>query len=220
MKGIHYTKKHKNCYSILYSKQPLILFGHTARVWDCQFVGQYLVSISEDSTCRVWKNALLQEDVADEDNENDNDCIACWEGHASKNVWSCAINPEHNVVATGGQDSGIRLWSFVSIKNSRIDSEEDLNSFPLPAERGKDYVRNFAMVKDQMLIGATTEGYLLKCDKSKNVWEEIQHDPSYKNYAIMKSSKCGRVVVIGNIYGDLIVISPENKFEVSILYTV
>ncbi|KAG1376263.1 hypothetical protein G6F61_007744 [Rhizopus arrhizus] len=197
------------------SKQPLVLFGHTARVWDCQFVDEYLVSISEDSTCRVWKNTLISPPDENNNNEEDSECIACWEGHASKNVWSCAINPEHKVVATGGQDSGIRLWSLASISNNRVDSEEDLCSFPLPVDKKKDYVRNFVMVKDQWMVGATTEGHLLKCDRKKQPyeWVEIQYDPSYKNYAIMKSSKCGRVVIVGNIYGDLIVINPENKFE-------
>ncbi|RCH99551.1 WD repeat-containing protein 6, partial [Rhizopus stolonifer] len=196
-------------------EQPLVLFGHTARVWDCQFVNEHLISISEDATCRVWRNTLLLQPGDTDDNQENNDCIACWEGHVSKNVWSCAINPDNKVVATGGQDSGIRLWSLASVSNSRVDSDEDLCDFPLSVDKKKDYVRNFVMVKDQWLVGATTEGYLLRCDRNKqpHEWIEIQHDPSYRNYAIMKSSKCGRVVIVGNIHGDLIVLSPENMFE-------
>lgn len=193
-------------------KKPLVLFGHTARVWDCQFVDEYLVSISEDSTCRVWRNTLLM--PADEDDNGD--CIACWEGHASKNVWSCAINPEHKIVATGGQDSGIRLWSLLSIKNNKIDSEEDLVPFPLPEDRKSDNVRNFVVIKNRWIVAATLEGYLLKCDSAAlpHQWTEIQHDASYKNYAIMRNSECGRVVVVGNIFGDLVIISPTDAFEV------
>lgn len=115
-----------------------VLYGHTARIWDCQFVDDYLVSISEDATCRVWKGE---------------ECIACWEGHVGKNVFSCAIHAD--VVATGGQDSGIRLWSLLSVRNNKIDSDDDLSSFPLDAEN--DYIRNFVLVKDQF-IGATTQG--------------------------------------------------------------
>ncbi|KAI8062820.1 uncharacterized protein B0P05DRAFT_556237 [Gilbertella persicaria] len=191
--------------------KPLVLFGHTARVWDCQFVDDYLVSISEDSTCRVWRNSLN----ANEDDEDDGDCIACWEGHASKNVWSCAINPENKIVATGGQDSGIRLWSLSSIKNNKIDSEDDLVAFPLPQDRNKDNIRNFVITKDRCIIAATTEGYLLKCNATElpYAWKEIQHDESYRNYAIMKNSDCGRVVVVGNIFGDLVIISPADAFE-------
>ncbi|KAI7904623.1 uncharacterized protein BX663DRAFT_503002 [Cokeromyces recurvatus] len=195
------------------TKQPLVLFGHTARVWDCQFVDEYLVSISEDTTCRVWRNTLLVK--SEEDDDNNNDCIACWEGHASKNVWSCAVNPEHKIVATGGQDSGIRLWSLASIKNNKIDSEDDLVGFPLPEARGKDTIRNFVVIKNRWLIAATTDGYILKCDNRvlPHEWKEIQYDISYKNYAIMSSSECGRVIVVGNIVGELIILSPTDTFE-------
>ncbi|KAI8885675.1 WD40 repeat-like protein [Backusella circina FSU 941] len=178
-------------------EEPLVLYGHTARIWDCQFVDdEHLVSISEDATCRVWR---LDE------------CIACWEGHVGKNVFSCAVNG--SIVATGGQDSGIRLWSLLSARNSKIDSEEELTSFPL--EVGEDYVRNFVLVKDHVYVGATTQGYLLKCDTtvSPHEWTRIQFDPTYKNYAIMTSSECGRVVVIGNILGGLNIISPGDLFE-------
>ncbi|KAI8644295.1 WD40-repeat-containing domain protein [Parasitella parasitica] len=191
--------------------EPLVFFGHTARVWDCQFVDEYLVSISEDSTCRVWRNTL----ITPAKEEDTGDCVACWEGHASKNVWSCAINPEHKIVATGGQDSGIRLWSLLSIKANKIDSEDDLVALPLPEERGTDNIRNFVMIKNRWIVAATLEGYLLKCDGTvtPHQWTEIQHDSSYKNYAIMKSSECGRVVIVGNIFGDLVVISPTDIFQ-------
>ncbi|KAI9468964.1 MAG: hypothetical protein EXX96DRAFT_589929 [Benjaminiella poitrasii] len=192
------------------NKQPLVLFGHTARVWDCQFVDECLVSISEDTTCRVWRNTLI---VAPD--EDDSDCIACWEGHANKNVWSCAINPENKIVATGGQDSGIRLWSLASINNNKIDSEDDLVGFPLPADRGKDTIRNFVVIKNRWIVAATTDGYILKCDNTllPHEWKEIQHDSSYKNYAIMSSSECGRIIVVGNIVGELVVLSPADAFE-------
>ncbi|CEP20055.1 hypothetical protein [Parasitella parasitica] len=198
------------------SAQPLVLFGHTARVWDCQFVDDYLVSISEDSTCRVWKNTLTA-NHNDDDDEDTGDCVACWEGHASKNVWSCAVNPEHKIVATGGQDSGIRLWSFLSIRDNKIDSEDDLVALPLPEERTKDNVRNFVLIQNRWIIAATLDGYILKCDSAAAAdsrhWMEILHDPSYKNYAIMQSSACGRVVIVGNIFGELLIVSPTDAFQ-------
>ena len=192
------------------------MFGHTARIWDCQFVDNYLVSISEDSTCRVWQNALL----TGEEEDDTSDCIACWEGHASKNVWSCAINPEHQIVATGGQDSGIRLWSLASIKNNKIDSVEDLIALPLAADRGKDKIRNFVVIKNRWIVGATTEGYIMKCDTTvlPRAWIQVQHDDTYRNYAIMKNSECGRVVIVGNIIGELVIMSPTDAFKVSVLY--
>lgn len=56
----------------------------------------------------------------DDSDHDEVDCLARWEGHVGKNVWSCAISPEKKMVATGGQDSGIRLWSLMSIRNNNI----------------------------------------------------------------------------------------------------
>lgn len=56
----------------------------------------------------------------DDSDHDEADCLARWEGHVGKNVWSCAISPEKKMVATGGQDSGIRLWSLMSIRNNNI----------------------------------------------------------------------------------------------------
>ena len=69
------------------------------RTWDAQFTadGKSVVSISEDCTCRVWS-------IEDEK------CLKTWTGHYGKSVWSVAISD--SVVATGGSDAGIRLWSL------------------------------------------------------------------------------------------------------------
>ncbi|KAI8996862.1 WD40-repeat-containing domain protein [Pilobolus umbonatus] len=191
--------------------KPLILFGHTARVWDCQFVDDYLVSISEDASCRVWSNSLNSGVVDEEDAE----CIACWEGHASKNVWSCAINADKNIVATGGQDSGIRLWSLTAIKNNKIATEDELTTFPLLNNRPNDTIRNFVIIKTQCIIAVTAEGYFIKTDlRAKSIqWEEFYYEASFKNYAIVKSDDNGRIVIAGNIHGELLIFSPLNEFK-------
>jgi hypothetical protein len=63
---------------------------------------------------------------------------------------------------------------------------------------------------------AFSTSYLLKCDTNTSPyeWTQIQYDPTYRNYAIMTSSECGRIVVIGNILGGLIIISPDDCFKV------
>ncbi|PKY42100.1 WD40 repeat-like protein [Rhizophagus irregularis] len=116
---------------------PLIFYGHMARVWDCQILDNYLVSISEDSTCRVWQNSI---DLNVDDEASDVNCLACWEGHVGKSVWSLAIDPSRKIVATGGGDSEIRLWSLSSVTNNKIGmqfffsehSDKDLIKIELP----------------------------------------------------------------------------------------
>ncbi|KAI9492531.1 WD40-repeat-containing domain protein [Zychaea mexicana] len=190
---------------------PLIIFGHTARVWDCQFVDQHLISISEDATCRVWKNTLVSKNEGDEDG----DCLACWEGHIGKNVWSCAVSPEHKIVATGGQDSGIRLWSFVSIKNNNIESEDDLTLVELPAAAPSkpETFRNFCLTGLDTIVACSNEGRILRGDQKGAEWTILHSDPSYVKYAMMSPSPCGRLVIVGSIEGHLLLVSTDRIFE-------
>ncbi|KAI7865336.1 WD40-repeat-containing domain protein [Spinellus fusiger] len=192
---------------------PHVIFGHTARVWDCQFVDDYLVSISEDSTCRVWKNGLIKNEQEEE--ASDADCLACWEGHVGKNVWSCAISPEHKMVATGGQDSGIRLWSLVSIKENKIESEDDLACFSLPSEWSHDAIKNFVLTHDRKAIITTNDGHFLCYDASVDpgVWTLVHKDNDYRGYSMLQASACGRLIVAGSMSGHLLIISPDSSFE-------
>ncbi|KAI9258743.1 WD40-repeat-containing domain protein [Phascolomyces articulosus] len=190
-------------------ENPLVIFGHTARVWDCQFVDRYLISISEDATCRVWKNTLMAKGEGDEDG----DCLACWEGHIGKNVWSCAVSPEHKIVATGGQDSGIRLWSFVSIKNNNIESEDDLTAMELPTTSPSipETFRNFCLTDINTIVACSSEGYLSRNQLGE--WSVLYSDPGFKKYAMMSQSPCGRIVIVGSIEGHLLLVSTESAFE-------
>ncbi|KAL1918325.1 uncharacterized protein VTP21DRAFT_2985 [Calcarisporiella thermophila] len=208
--------------------KPLVLWGHMARVWDCHFADKYLVSISEDTSCRVWKNTLLDEnsEVA-----STTDCLECWEGHAGKSVWSVAISPSNRIVATGGGDSGIRLWSLLSVGHNKIDSEDDLLKMALPpvetyhfpeliekAERpfpDIEFPRNFSMIGHHSTIVATNFGYLLKCthDGKCSRWETFRHDPDFIGYTMMNGSACGRVLALGSLQGHLVLLSPEKLFQ-------
>ncbi|KAI8335049.1 WD40-repeat-containing domain protein [Chlamydoabsidia padenii] len=199
-------------WSLVNPKQaPLVVYGHTARVWDCQFVDDYLVSISEDSTCRVWKNGLVVTDEGD----SSMDCLACWEGHVGKNVWSCAISPDHKMVATGGQDSGVRLWSLTSIKENNIDSEEDLICMRLTDQHRGDMIRNFALVNNNTIMASTDQGRLIKFDVSTKTpeWAEAYQDDDLKGYSALEQSKCGRLIVAGSMAGGLLFYSAQGEFQ-------
>ncbi|ORY90507.1 WD40-repeat-containing domain protein [Syncephalastrum racemosum] len=205
--------------TVLYRRQPLVIFGHTARVWDCQFVDNYLVSISEvrtvytiqsllyDLSCRVWRNSFL-----DKSDEVEADCLAVWEGHVGKNVWCGAVSPDHAIVATGGQDSGIRLWSLGSLQHNKIDSEDDLKVLPHFSENTDDMIRNFCLLDEYNVAIISDSGSVFKAGLEGN-WTAIAHDVDFLHYAIMQSSPCGRIVVIGSVGGKLLVVSTEGAFE-------
>ncbi|KAG0348096.1 WD repeat-containing protein 6 [Podila humilis] len=219
-------------------------FGHSARVWDCQIIGQYLVSISEDSSCRIWKNPLLT-DLKDADEMSD--CLACWEGHEGKSAWSVAVS-EHGVVATGGGDGGIHLWRLDSIvagstgtlqkkamtdvqdcdlfsnKNSEHDTTDvDLPDiatyFPGASSNEKEFVRDFVITSKDQSVYATNTGYLLKHDDVRDIWSTLFSTPCLKNYASLEASPCGSIIVAGALAGMLVIVSVKEQFQPIVLKT-
>ncbi|KAI7826585.1 hypothetical protein BC939DRAFT_501763 [Gamsiella multidivaricata] len=193
-------------------------FGHTARVWDCQIVGQYLISISEDASCRVWRNPLLANLSSADDMS---DCLACWEGHEGKSAWSVAVS-EHGVVATGGGDGGIHLWRLDSIVAGTSDTEQDTEDIDLPdistyypgiSSNEKEFVRDFVITSQTQSVYATNTGYILVRNDRDGSWSTLYNSPLLKNYVTMEASQCGRVVVAGCLTGKLIIMSVCGEFQ-------
>ncbi|RHZ50868.1 hypothetical protein Glove_490g36 [Diversispora epigaea] len=214
----------------IYNDKPKVLYGHMARIWDCYITDDYLISISEDSTCRVWKNSFTNNSNNNNDNDkgdlSDVDCLACWEGHVGKNVWSLAINPSRKIVATGGGDSGLRLWSLSSITVNKIDSEKDLIKICLPPSESylsyiqqnmnlpsREHIRNFLLIDYRVIVISTNFGHILKHNNLTNEWKPLYNSTNLHNYTMMKASNCGRIVCCGSIYGHLYIISVNQEFQ-------
>jgi WD40 repeat protein len=101
-------------------------FGHRARVWDVHYlVGGHLVTISEDSTAKIW--------------DSDGGCLGTVHGHAPKNVWSVAVaqvsaaRVPSSIVATGGADGSVKAWT---LQHLRQMSCKVLNSTSAPPGTG------------------------------------------------------------------------------------
>lgn len=62
----------------------LLLYGHTARVWDGQLLDNCVISIGEDATCRVW--------------DYDGQCVRVVDGHKGRNIWSMAVDETTGLV--------------------------------------------------------------------------------------------------------------------------
>lgn len=73
-------------------------YGHTSRIWNAKFCSKGIVTSSEDATCKVW-------------NKN-GECIATIKGHSTRHVWSIAVHPTYDILATGGGDAAVKLWNL------------------------------------------------------------------------------------------------------------
>lgn len=62
----------------------LVLYGHTARVWDARLLTDCIVSIGEDATCRVW--------------DLNGQCKEVVRGHKGRSIWSMAIDNKQQVI--------------------------------------------------------------------------------------------------------------------------
>ncbi|KAI1320258.1 WD repeat-containing protein 6 [Mortierella claussenii] len=193
-------------------------FGHTARVWDCQMVGQYLISISEDASCRIWRNPLFADSS---DGAEMSDCLACWEGHEGKSAWSVAVSG-HGVVATGGGDGGIHLWRLDSIVSGPTDTEQNTSEIDLPEAstylpdaqlNNKEFVRDFVITSQTQSVYATNTGYILVRNDETEEWKTLYSSPLLRNYVSLESSACGRIVVAGCLTGKLAIVSVQSEFD-------
>ncbi|TPX55136.1 hypothetical protein PhCBS80983_g05566 [Powellomyces hirtus] len=184
--------------------QHICLYGHAARIWDCKLMGNYVVSVAEDSTCRVW-------DLETEE------CIACWEGHEGKNVWGVDIDPLANVVASGGGDSGIRLWSLTLLERNKIDSDAQMHQVQLPAaseeSTAPEMVKTFGLLDFSQALISTTAGRFLTSHRDETLpMQEIYADRDLARYASLGTSECGQLSVVGGMEGQLAAFSPTGAF--------
>ncbi|CAG8539255.1 557_t:CDS:10 [Ambispora gerdemannii] len=210
--------RNEDGYGVVYKK----LVGHEGVIFGVRFNedGTAVVSVSDDRTIRVWGTAL-----------DDNTKPRVLFGHMAR-IWDCLIFDDYLISiseATGGQDSGIRLWSLSSVTENKIDSEIDLIKVELPpAEQyiqhlvrnneqklphTHEHARNCVMVDYSTVVMASNYGYIIRFNYQTNEWRTLFHDPELASYNMMTSSQCGRVVCCGSIYGQLVVLSVTSEFE-------
>jgi len=106
------------------------LWGHAARIWDCQISHDTITSVSEDSSGRVYAYKeqelyqrlarglapLCAQAAAGEDcpGAGGAQCVSVLKGHQGKHVWKCVICTLASgacVLATGGNDASTKLWA-------------------------------------------------------------------------------------------------------------
>ncbi|CAI9104863.1 OLC1v1003646C1 [Oldenlandia corymbosa var. corymbosa] len=161
-----------------------VLFGHTARVWDCYVYDNLIVTAGEDCTCRVWGLDGQQLEVIKE--------------HSGRGVWRCLYDPNNSLIVTAGLDSALKVYQMTSayssktLDRSKRPTEEDsmggneVFTFTLPNSSGyigltdskSEYVRCLHFSGENSLYVSTNNGYLhhlLFDSKKEEKWTELVH---------------------------------------------
>eukprot|EP00795_Rhopilema_esculentum_P011998 gene11998-2581_t len=174
-----------------------VLYGHTARVWDATYLNELIVSIGEDATCFIW--------------DDQSTVLKKFKGHKGKNIWSLAVDEGSNLIATGGGDSSIRLWTINSTANA------PLGSLSLPSsDDSDDFPRDLFVLSSSELLVLTNAGYLLKyifssAKEESNSWETLFYDKEFARHSSMAVEKDKRLAVFGSLNGRVKIISLDDN---------
>ncbi|XP_056163038.1 uncharacterized protein LOC115689569 isoform X2 [Syzygium oleosum] len=156
-----------------------LLFGHSARVWDCYISDNLIVTAGEDCSCRVWGLDGRQHEVIRE--------------HIGRGIWRCLYDPRSSLLVTGGFDSVIKVRKLdaslveASAKQSNIKDLSDgteLLTTHLPTSSShsghmdskSEYVRCLSFSREDALYIATNHGYLYHaklCNDGDLRWTEL-----------------------------------------------
>ncbi|XP_024018186.1 uncharacterized protein LOC21397028 [Morus notabilis] len=163
-------------YENLRESTGLVLFGHSARVWDCCIFDSLIVTTSEDCTCRVWGLDGKQLQMIKE--------------HLGRGIWRCLYDPKFSLLITAGFDSSIKVHQLrtslslegnfeakeidrTNIYTARIPSSSDYTGL---MDSKSEYVRCLHFTNEDTLYVATNRGYLYRAKLFENgdvSWTEI-----------------------------------------------
>ncbi|KVI12501.1 WD40 repeat-containing protein [Cynara cardunculus var. scolymus] len=161
-----------------------VLFGHSARVWDCCMSDSLIITVGEDCTCRVWGLDGTQLRMIKE--------------HIGRGVWRCLYDSRSSLLVTAGFDSAIKvhqLHSSLSMGLERRNGVEEYdgkqiftigipNSKQTPLldryikcqEYKSEYVRCMHFASEEALYVATNNGFLYLAEISDTgdvVWTQL-----------------------------------------------
>ncbi|KAI3787476.1 hypothetical protein L1987_41973 [Smallanthus sonchifolius] len=154
-----------------------VLFGHSARVWDCCMSDSLIITVGEDCTCRVWGLDGTQLRIIKE--------------HIGRGVWRCLYDPVSSLLVTAGFDSAIKVHQLHSslpmglTRSNGVEEYEKKQIFTIQIPNSNrtglmdsksDYVRCKHFASENALYVATNNGvlYLAKISDTGDVaWTQL-----------------------------------------------
>ncbi|XP_019059747.1 PREDICTED: WD repeat-containing protein 6 isoform X2 [Tarenaya hassleriana] len=160
-----------------------VLFGHSARVWDCCITDSLVITAGEDCTCRVWGLDGKQLEIVKE--------------HIGRGIWRCLYDPSSSLLVTAGFDSAVKVHqlhncgsgTFLGNTGARSSPEKmESLSVCLPnstqhtglMDSKSEYVRCLRFTQNDTMYVATNHGFLFhaKLLTSGNVkWAKLVRIP-------------------------------------------
>ncbi|KAG2372874.1 hypothetical protein C9374_013081 [Naegleria lovaniensis] len=199
---LHTISHHADSNQVSETYTSTIFYGHNARVWHCKFTKHFIISASEDATIRVW--------------DYDGNCVSTLQGHIGRNVWRIDIDSTQQVIASGGGDSSVKLWSLKRIQDYAIVHQNfELPQMTVPQNQSKkqaDMVRCMHAMNQHIYVG-TKKGFVYQVNIlngnyspifNANMVAEMGSAVSSKEsplLCVVRCSPCEQFICIGNSAG-------------------
>nr|XP_008171589.2 WD repeat-containing protein 6 isoform X1 [Chrysemys picta bellii] len=166
----------------------LVCYGHQSRVWSVRLLSDYLISIGEDSACIVW-------------NYN-GEVVQSFRGHKGRSVRAVAVHETRGWVATGGADTGVRLW-HIRRPEPNGNGLVQLNFSP-PHKNGSP--KAIKLVDASRLLVMTDAGAIYSYDLASKRWAFVMEDANYQSYSLLEVVQLAKDIVLcamGNLMGHV-----------------
>ncbi|XP_040214861.1 WD repeat-containing protein 6 [Rana temporaria] len=169
----------------------LVLYGHQSRVWSVRLLQENIVSIGEDSACIIWNYT--------------GDIVQNFKGHKGRGIRAVAVQDQLGWVATGGADSGIRIWQI----KGRAPSSNGLVNLNFNSSERIGVPKAIAMIDTSCLLVMTDVGSIYMNDLLSNQWTFVLADEAYRSYSLLDVFKSSTNILcaIGNIAGGVKIFS-------------
>lgn len=199
-------------------------YGHTARLWDCRISDKYVISSSEDCTCRVW----------DVNGKN----LIILSGHNGKHIWS--IDIYKNIIVTGGNDSSVKIWNLdeqlaqISNNKDNISSSSPSSCIKwiIPSIQSNEFnnkidtecIRGIIFTNDGKYCYLSSYwGYIWKLNMSNGefiVLVKPSADTKFGLYNLLSLSKDEKLLLTGDANGNLYIINCNETNQFPVMFNV
>ncbi|XP_056380771.1 WD repeat-containing protein 6 [Hyla sarda] len=169
----------------------LLLYGHQARVWSVRLLPDNIISIGEDSACIVWSYS--------------GDIIHNFKGHKGRGIRAVSVQDELGLVATGGADSGIRLWQI----REKTSPSSNLLNLHFDAFKNIGVPKAITLADINCLVIMTDLGFIYTYSFISKQWIFVLKDSNYTSYGLLEAIRLAdsTLCAIGNITGSVKIFS-------------